>query len=114
MLVSKAPEQQHFDLARDNNWQHSNRDAVTPNQDWVIDHHPHCQNLFIAGGGSFHAWKFLPVIGEVITQRLLGQLDENRSVKWAWDRTNSGAANEMYIPTRDLKTIGPFNGWTQE
>jgi sarcosine oxidase / L-pipecolate oxidase len=87
------------------------RDAVSPNQDWIIDYHPHCKNLLVTGAGSFHAWKFLPNIGKYVTQRLLGELAQEKAAKWAWDRPDDGAACEMYIPSRDLKTIGPFKGW---
>ncbi|KAK4032194.1 putative sarcosine oxidase protein [Parachaetomium inaequale] len=86
-------------------------DAVSPNQDFVIDYHPHCNNLIIAGAGSFHSWKFLPTIGKYVVQRIMGTLDEPLARKWAWDRENVGAACEMYIPTRDVKNIGPFQGW---
>ena len=89
------------------------RDAVSPNQDFVIDYHPHCNNLIIAGAGSFHSWKFLPTIGKYVVQRIMGTLDESLARKWAWDRENVGAACEMYIPTRDVKNIGPFKGWPQ-
>jgi sarcosine oxidase / L-pipecolate oxidase len=87
------------------------RDAVTPNQDWVIDSHPKCKNLYIAGGGSFHSWKFLPTVGAYVVQKLAGTLDEEKSARWAWDREDSGGACIMYIPTRDVKNIGPFKGW---
>ncbi|KAK7993632.1 hypothetical protein PG989_007013 [Apiospora arundinis] len=29
--------------------------AISPNQDWVINAHPHCEKLFIATAGSFHS-----------------------------------------------------------
>ncbi len=87
------------------------RDAVSPNQDFVIDNHPHCPNLIIAGAGSFHSWKFLPTIGKYVVQRIEGTLEEGLARKWAWDRDNAGGACEMYIPSRDLKDIGPFKGW---
>ncbi len=87
-----------------------NRDAVTPNQDWIISPHPHSENLHIASGGSFHAWKFLPNLGKYVVQMLDGCLDKDLSIKWAWDRSNEGAACEMYIPTRDLKDMGGYEG----
>ncbi|RAL58929.1 hypothetical protein DID88_009220 [Monilinia fructigena] len=40
-------------------------DGITPNQDFIISPHPRCQNLYIATGGSFHGWKFLPIIGDL-------------------------------------------------
>ncbi|KAJ8127798.1 hypothetical protein O1611_g5837 [Lasiodiplodia mahajangana] len=78
-------------------------DAVTPNQDWVISPHPACKGLYIAGGGSFHAWKFLPIIGKYVTQMLKGQLIAEQAQRWAWDRNDEGAACIMYIPHNDLK-----------
>ncbi|KAK2590045.1 hypothetical protein QQS21_012273 [Conoideocrella luteorostrata] len=58
-------------------------DAVSPNQDWIIDHHPNCNKLLVAGAGSFHAWKFLPTIGKYVVQRMLGDLDDDKAQKWA-------------------------------
>ena len=80
-------------------------DAVTPNQDWIISPHPACKNLFIAGGGSFHSWKFLPVLGQYVTQMVYGELSAEHEKRWAWDRENEGAACVMYIPQRDLKDM---------
>jgi sarcosine oxidase/L-pipecolate oxidase len=90
------------------------RDAVSPNQDWVIDYHPKCENLFIGSAGSFHAWKFMPNIGKYVVQGLTKTLDEGKARKWAWDRENKGAACAHYIPSRDLKDIQPFTGWPKE
>ncbi|KIW35046.1 uncharacterized protein PV07_01772 [Cladophialophora immunda] len=78
-------------------------DAVTPNQDWIISPHPACKGLYIAGGGSFHSWKFLPTIGKYVTRMLKGELTSEQAEKWAWDRKNEGAACVMYIPQNDLK-----------
>jgi sarcosine oxidase/L-pipecolate oxidase len=71
----------------------------------VICPHPGAQGLFIASGGSFHGWKFLPNIGKYITQMLDGSLDERKATRWAWDRSNEGANCVMYLPSRDLKDI---------
>lgn len=79
------------------------RDSVTPNQDFIISPHPACKGLYIAGGGSFHSWKFLPTIGKYVVQMLKGQLASEPAEKWAWDRKDEGAACEMYIPQKDLK-----------
>jgi sarcosine oxidase/L-pipecolate oxidase len=87
-----------------------NRDAVTPNQDWVICPHPGAQSLYVASGGSFHGWKFLPIIGKYITQMLDGELDEHKAGRWAWDRPNEGANCASYLPSRDLKDI---KGYTE-
>ena len=66
--------------------------------------------MFIATGGSFHAWKFLPNIGAYIVKMVLGTLDEEKQKRWAWDRENGGhGACDMYIPGRDLKDIEGYN-----
>ena len=84
------------------------RDAVTPNQGWIISPHPHSKNLYFAGAGSFHSWKFLPILGKYVVQMLEGTLDDEKAQRWAWDRSNEGAANIMYIPARDLKDIDGY------
>lgn len=44
----------------------------TPATDFIIDYHPSSRGtLFVASGGSDHAFKFLPVIGEKIASLLL-------------------------------------------
>lgn len=67
----------------------------------------------IATAGSFHGWKFLPNIGEYVVKRIFGTLEADLVRKWAWDRENLGAVCELYNPTRDMKSIGPFKGWSQ-
>jgi len=61
----------------------TNRDAVTPNQDFIISPHPHSKNLYIAGGGSFYGWKFLANIGSYVVEMLEGKLDAEKAQKWA-------------------------------
>jgi len=39
--------------------------ALTPDQHFVIDHHPHYPNLLLCGGFSGHGFKFAPVVGEI-------------------------------------------------
>lgn len=90
------------------NVENLHRDAVTPNQDFIICPHPHSKNLYIAAGGSFHAWKFLPIIGKYVVQMLDGTLDEISASRWAWDRDNKGGACAAYIPKRDLKDIAGY------
>lgn len=44
----------------------------TPATDFIIDYHPRSQGtLFVASGGSDHAFKFLPVIGDKVTGIIL-------------------------------------------
>lgn len=43
----------------------------TPTGEWLIDYHPKYQNLFVATGGSGHAYKFVPIIGDRIADVML-------------------------------------------
>lgn len=78
---------------------------MTPNQDFIITSHPHCANLFVATGGSFHGWKFLPTIGQYVVELLDGVLDPALVKRWAWDRENKGSAHGDLLPILDLKDI---------
>jgi len=65
--------------------------------------------LYIATGGSFHAWKFLPNIGIYVAKMLIGVLDEEKVKRWAWDRDNSGeGACDVFLPGRDLKDVAGY------
>ncbi|KAI0863938.1 DAO-domain-containing protein [Xylaria cubensis] len=56
----------------------------TATGDWIIDYHPSYRNLFIATGGSGHAFKFLPIIGEKVVDCLVGRCPEEFREKWKW------------------------------
>ena len=62
----------------------------TPKGDWLIDHHPKYSNLFLTTGGSGHAYKFLPVVGERIVDIVLGEdrdeLGAELRQKWQWPK----------------------------
>jgi len=62
------------------------RDALSPSEDFIISAHSASKNLYIATIGSFHGWKFLPVLGKYVVQLLQGSLDEKWAKKWAWDK----------------------------
>jgi sarcosine oxidase / L-pipecolate oxidase len=85
--------------------QRTQRDAITPNQDWIICEHPHCKGLYITTGGSFHTWKFLPVVGKYVVQALDGTLDVELAKLWAWDRDNEGSAHEGMFPEREMRDL---------
>ncbi|KAK3710835.1 hypothetical protein LTR37_010059 [Vermiconidia calcicola] len=62
----------------------------TPNSDWLIDYHPKYKGLFVTTGGSGHAYKFLPIIGDRIVDVLSGK-DRNQfgaelRKKWQWPK----------------------------
>lgn len=82
-----------------------NRDGITPNQDFIISNHSHCQNLYIATGGSFHGWKFLPIIGKYVVQMLDDELEESYLRRFAWDRDQTGSVHEKIVPQRELKDL---------
>ncbi|OTA56220.1 putative fructosyl amino acid protein [Hypoxylon sp. EC38] len=56
----------------------------TATGDWIIDYHPYWQNLFVATGGSGHAFKFLPVIGDRVVDSIMGKCPKEFKDKWKW------------------------------
>jgi sarcosine oxidase/L-pipecolate oxidase len=50
--------------------------ADTPTHDFIVDWHPRYQGLFVATGGSGHGFKFLPVMGECVIERMFGVQDK--------------------------------------
>ncbi|OJI95863.1 hypothetical protein ASPVEDRAFT_35173 [Aspergillus versicolor CBS 583.65] len=62
-------------------------DAFTPTGDFIISPHSAAKGLYVATCGSFHGFKFFPIIGKYIAQMLVGELDSHLTQKWAWDRT---------------------------
>ncbi|KAG8162522.1 hypothetical protein KVR01_008287 [Diaporthe batatas] len=54
----------------------------TPTGDFIMDYHPDYKNLFFGGGGSGHAFKFLPVIGEYLSLGIKKQLPRHLANKW--------------------------------
>ncbi|KAK3349954.1 putative fructosyl amino acid protein [Lasiosphaeria hispida] len=56
----------------------------TPTADFLVDYHPEFQGLFIATGGSGHAFKFMPVIGDKITDCIAYNCPTEFEMKWNW------------------------------
>ena len=56
----------------------------TPTGDFLISYHPRYQNLFLATGGSGHAFKFFPVIGEEVIKGIEGRLGPEWVKIWGW------------------------------
>ncbi|KAF2464752.1 sarcosine oxidase [Lindgomyces ingoldianus] len=56
----------------------------TQTGDFLISYHPKYTGLFVATGGSGHAFKFLPVIGDKIVECVLGNTPEDFRGKWEW------------------------------
>lgn len=47
----------------------------TPDANFIIDRHPHADNVWIAGGGSGHGFKMGPAVGEHVAALVTGTAD---------------------------------------
>ena len=59
----------------------------TPDYDFWIDRHPDIDNLTVACGGSGHAFKFTPVLGEIIADAVEGKSNRYHG-KFGWREPN--------------------------
>jgi sarcosine oxidase / L-pipecolate oxidase len=82
-------------------------DVISPDQNQLITQHPdpRLSNLYFATAGSFHSWKFLPIIGKYTVNVLNGESNgEERDQAWKWKSTWSNrGAHEKTLPRADLK-----------
>jgi sarcosine oxidase/L-pipecolate oxidase len=63
----------------------------TPTGDFIFAYHPrYNKSLFIATGGSGHAFKFVPVLGESGVQCIEGRYPAGFEKKWAWKEKMEG------------------------
>lgn len=77
-------------------------DAVTPTEDWVLSRHPddRLKNMYIAVGGSFHSYKFMPNAGKYLLNVLNGQSNgEEKDRAWKWK-------SEEELQNRGAKEFG--------
>ena len=63
---------------------------TTPTADFLIAPHQHISGIHLATGGSAHAWKFLPIIGDFVLDSVEGKLERELAEKWAFDRHSNG------------------------
>ena len=80
-------------------------EPMAPDENWFITPHARCEGLYVATAGTGHAWKFLPVIGEMIVDMLLEPekfMQNKLSAMWAWDRKLVDSPDEDVIPQREL------------
>ncbi|KAK4986558.1 hypothetical protein LTR50_005242 [Elasticomyces elasticus] len=82
-------------------------DARTPSQDQLMTKHPHPRlgNLYLAVGGSFHSYKFLPNIGKYMVNVLDGVSNgDERDQAWGWksEAFSGRGAHEKTEPKREL------------
>lgn len=55
---------------------HSCHYEISTSQNFIIAPHPGYQNVWIAGGGSAEGFKFAPKIGQYVSQRVTGQIND--------------------------------------
>ncbi|KAK6521357.1 hypothetical protein TWF506_001578 [Arthrobotrys conoides] len=55
----------------------------TPTGDFIVSYHPTIDRLFLATGGSGHAFKFLPMLGEKVADGIEGHLEEDLVKLWS-------------------------------
>lgn len=68
----------------------------TPKGDWLVSYHPRYENLFVATGGSGHAYKFLPVVGDKVVECVLGDTPEAFKGKWEWKEGMRVAEDQVW------------------
>ncbi|GAD95414.1 DEHA2F00396p [Paecilomyces variotii No. 5] len=71
--------------------------SQTPSADFIIAPHPCIENIHVATGGSAHAWKFLPIIGDLVVDSMTGRLKHELKEKWAWGHRGSDGGNAPRI-----------------
>ncbi|EXM03654.1 FAD dependent oxidoreductase [Fusarium oxysporum II5] len=54
----------------------------TPEGDFIVDHHPVREGLFLATGGAGHAFKFLPVLGRYVVDCFENKAPKELRHKW--------------------------------
>jgi sarcosine oxidase len=58
----------------------------TPDEYFVIDHHPHSRSVVVAAGFSGHGFKFSSVIGEILADLALDGCTSSNLDLFRWDR----------------------------
>ncbi|PYH48127.1 NAD(P)/FAD-dependent oxidoreductase [Aspergillus saccharolyticus JOP 1030-1] len=85
-------------------------DAISPSQHPLITPHPdpRLANLYLAVGGSFHSYKFLPTIGRYVVNVLQGVSNgPEKDAAWAWKTIQPAekGVHEKLIPTTEFRDL---------
>lgn len=80
----------------------SHRLAQAPTADSLIAKHPRISKLHVATAGSAHAWKFLPIIGDLVVDSMEDRLSPELAEKWAWNLEGRDGGN---APRMDGKAV---------
>ena len=82
--------------------------TYTSDSDWIIDSLDSSNSVFVATGGSGHAYKFLPVIGRLVADRVEGKLAPELVEKFSMHRDRGAFKNWGWSDTPrelDLTTL---------
>ncbi|KAJ3498275.1 hypothetical protein NLG97_g1255 [Lecanicillium saksenae] len=79
-------------------------DAFTTSSDFIISPHAAAGGLYLATCGSFHGYKFFPVLGKYVVQMLEGDLSPELQNKWAWDRQRPDPARNPDWPRVEMRS----------
>ncbi|PIG87056.1 sarcosine oxidase [Aspergillus arachidicola] len=80
-------------------------DAFTTTSDFIISPHSASKGLYIATCGSFHGFKFFPVLGKYVVQMLEGELAPELIERWAWDRQRPDSSQNVEYPNAEMKHL---------
>jgi sarcosine oxidase len=73
------------------------RYTMTPDEDFIIDHHPEHRQIVIASPCSSHGFKFAPVIGQVLADLAVNEKTPYPMARFRLDRA---ALAESWSPTK--------------
>ncbi|PMB64960.1 L-pipecolate oxidase [Beauveria bassiana] len=79
-------------------------DAFTTSSDFIVSPHAAAKGLYLATCGSFHGYKFFPVLGKYVVQMLEGDLSAELQAKWAWDRQRPDPARNPDWPRVEMRS----------
>ncbi|KAF6831977.1 sarcosine oxidase [Colletotrichum musicola] len=80
-------------------------DAFTTSSDFIISPHSGAKGLYVATCGSFHGFKFFPVLGKYVVQMLEGALSSELEGRWAWDRERPDSSDNCEYPNSELNDL---------
>ncbi|KAI0883925.1 FAD dependent oxidoreductase [Annulohypoxylon maeteangense] len=80
-------------------------DVFTPSADFIISPHSAAKGLYVATAGSFHGFKFFPIIGSYVVKMLEGTLDPDLVKTWAWDRELPDESKRRIWPHTEFKDL---------
>lgn len=79
----------------------------TSSSDWIIAPHPRIQGVHVATGGSGHAWKFLPIMGDLVLDSIHGVLPPSLMKKWAYAPKGADMGNASML-RGEIKELRDF------